>query len=58
MFGKVSFFELPIVDSFIGVIAGGGLVYLTGQFGNFLFFRLMNKESIDGETESIWGGDV
>ncbi len=58
LFGKVQILELPIIDSFLGVLIGGGLIYLTGLFGNLLFFKLMKKESIDGETESMGGGDV
>ncbi len=50
--------RIPLVDSFFGVIIGGFLVYASGQLGNFLFFKLMKKESIEGETESIGGGDV
>ena len=47
-----------LVDSFLGVIIGGGLVYGSGLLGNLIFFKLMKKKSIEGETESIGGGDV
>ena len=42
-----------LVDSFLGVIIGGGLVYGSGLLGNLIFFKLMKKKSIEGETESI-----
>ena len=49
---------LPVVDSLIGVVVGGGIIYLTGLFGNLLFFKLLRKKTIDGETETMGGGDV
>ncbi len=53
-----NFPHLPIKDSLIGALAGGGLIYASGFLGNLIFFKLMKKESIEGETESIGGGDV
>ena len=50
--------RIPIVDSFLGAIIGGGLVYGSGLLGNLIFFKLMKRKSIEGETESIGGGDV
>lgn len=50
--------NLTFVDSLIGVILGGLLIYGSGVLGNLVFFKLMKKESIEGETESIGGGDV
>lgn len=47
-----------LVDSLLGAIIGGGLVYGSGLLGNLIFFKLMKKKSIEGETESIGGGDV
>ena len=50
--------HIPLVDSLLGVLAGGLLVYGSGVLGNLIFFKLMKRESIEGETESIGGGDV
>ncbi len=50
--------DLPVIQSLIGLLAGGGLLYITGLFGNFLFFKLMKRDNIDGETESMGGGDI
>ncbi|MDP8260434.1 MAG: prepilin peptidase [Candidatus Gygaella obscura] len=50
--------NLPIVKSLVGLLVGGGVLYLTGLFGNFLFFKLMKRDNIDGETESMGGGDI
>jgi len=47
-----------IIDSLSGLLAGGGIIYLTGLFGNFLFFKVLRKGNIDGETETMGGGDV
>src|SRR3989339_1821332 len=33
--------RIPIVDSFLGAIIGGGLVYGSGLLGNLIFFKLM-----------------
>jgi leader peptidase (prepilin peptidase)/N-methyltransferase len=53
-----SFPRVALVDSLLGAIAGGALIYGSGLVGNLIFFKLMKKESIEGETESIGGGDV
>ncbi len=50
--------HLPLVDSFIGALVGGLLIYGSGLLGNLIIFKLMKKESIEGETESMGGGDV
>jgi len=50
--------RIPLVDSFIGCLAGAVLIYGSGILGNLIFFKLMRKKSIEGETESIGGGDV
>lgn len=50
--------RLPFTNSLFGVIVGGALIYGSGLIGNLIFFKLMKKESIEGETESMGGGDV
>ena len=49
---------IPLVDSLLGAFSGAALIYGSGVLGNLLFFKLMKKDSIEGETESIGGGDV
>lgn len=50
--------KIAFVDSLLGAFLGGALIYASGLLGNLIFFKLMKKESIEGETESIGGGDV
>lgn len=48
----------PVVDSFLGIIIGGGIIYLTGLLFDLIYFKLLKKPPIQGETESMGGGDV
>jgi leader peptidase (prepilin peptidase)/N-methyltransferase len=48
----------PILDSFLGILLGGGILYLTGKGFDFIYFKLLKKPPIDGETESMGGGDI
>ncbi|MDD5045024.1 MAG: prepilin peptidase [Candidatus Omnitrophica bacterium] len=48
----------PALDSLFGIIAGGGIIYLTGKTFNFFWFGLLKKPPIDGEKESMGFGDV
>lgn len=50
--------RIPLVDSFIGAVVGGLLIYGSGLLGNLIIFKLMKKGPIEGETESMGGGDV
>lgn len=47
-----------ILDSFLGIIIGGGIIYLTGKTFDLVYFKLLKKPPIQGETESMGGGDV
>ena len=53
-----SFNYKPVLNSLSGVVAGGGIIYLTGKIFDLIYFKLMKKGPIDGETESMGGGDV
>lgn len=53
-----SFDPKPMLDSFLGVIIGGGIIYLTGLLFDLVYFRLLKRPPIQGETESMGGGDV
>lgn len=48
----------PIRESFLGVVIGGGVIYLTGFFFDLVYFKLLKKPPIQGETSSMGGGDV
>lgn len=48
----------PALDSFLGIIAGGGIIYLTGYLFDLVYFKLLKKAPIQGETQSLGGGDV
>ena len=55
---SVSYNPSPILNSFWGVIIGGGVIYLTGFFFDLVYFKLLKKPAIQGETSSMGGGDV
>ena len=45
-------------DSLKGIIAGGGIIYLTGVTFDLIYFKMLKRPAINGETESMGGGDV
>jgi len=48
----------PAIDSFAGIILGGGIIFLMGFVFDTVYFKLLKKPPIQGETESMGGGDV
>lgn len=48
----------PMVNSLLGIVIGGGIIYLTGWLFDVIYFKLLKKPPIQGETESMGGGDV
>ncbi|MFA5410402.1 MAG: prepilin peptidase [Candidatus Omnitrophota bacterium] len=48
----------PLVNSLLGIIIGGGIIYLTGFLFDLVYFKWLKKPPIQGETESMGGGDV
>ncbi len=48
----------PMVQSLLGIITGGGIIYLTGALFDLVYFKLLKRPAINGETESMGGGDV
>ncbi|MDD5155892.1 MAG: prepilin peptidase [Candidatus Omnitrophica bacterium] len=48
----------PLINSFLGIIIGGGVIWLTGFLFDQVYFKLLKKGPIDGETESMGFGDV
>lgn len=47
-----------LFDSGAGILLGGGIIYLTGAGFDLIYFKLLKKPPINGETESMGGGDV
>ncbi len=48
----------PMKFSFLGILIGGGIIYLTGVIFDLVYFKLLKRPAINGETESMGGGDV
>lgn len=48
----------PLLDSLLGVVIGGGIIYISGVLFDLVYFKLLKKPPIQGETESMGGGDV
>ncbi|MCU0652274.1 MAG: prepilin peptidase [Candidatus Omnitrophica bacterium] len=48
----------PLFNSVAGALVGGGVIYLTGYLFDLVYFKLLKKPAIQGETESMGGGDV
>ncbi len=57
-FGPFKFTFLPMLRSILGIIIGGGVIYLTGKLFDLVYFKLLKRPPISGETESMGGGDV
>jgi leader peptidase (prepilin peptidase)/N-methyltransferase len=48
----------PALDSFLGILIGGGIIYYTGKLFDWVWFKKLKRPPIQGETESMGGGDV
>lgn len=48
----------PMLNSFLGIIVGGAILYITGFIFDLFYFKLLKKPPIQGETESMGGGDI
>ncbi|MFH0838565.1 MAG: prepilin peptidase [Candidatus Omnitrophota bacterium] len=48
----------PMLNSLLGIIAGGGVIFLTGFLFDAVYFKLLKKPPIQGETTSMGGGDI
>ncbi|MFH0762734.1 MAG: prepilin peptidase [Candidatus Omnitrophota bacterium] len=53
-----SFNWRPMFGSLLGIVIGGGVIYLSGFLFDLVYFKLLKKPPIQGETESMGGGDV
>jgi len=54
----VSFNFIPMLNSLLGIIVGGGVIFLTGWIFDLIYFKILKKPAIQGETESMGGRDV
>jgi len=54
----VSYNAMPVINSALGIVVGGGIIYLTGFIFDIVYFKMLKKPPIDGQTESMGGGDV
>ncbi|MBU1726140.1 MAG: prepilin peptidase [Candidatus Omnitrophica bacterium] len=57
-FAPLAFYYKPMLNSLMGIIVGGGSIYLTGLIFDLVYFKLLKRPAIQGETESMGGGDV
>jgi len=48
----------PMFDSFLGIIIGGGIIYIVGKLFDLVYFKILKKPPVQGETTSMGGGDV
>lgn len=48
----------PALNSLLGIFIGGGIIYLSGFLFDMVYFKLLRKPPIQGETSSMGGGDV
>jgi len=57
-FSTGNFLLQPLRDSFIGAAVGGGIIFLVGFLFDTVYFKLLKKPAVEGETTSMGGGDV
>jgi len=49
---------VPMLRSLSGIIVGGLVIYLTGKLFDLLYFKWLKRPAINGQSESMGGGDV
>jgi leader peptidase (prepilin peptidase)/N-methyltransferase len=54
----LSFSYKPALSSLTGAAAGAGVIFLTGFLFDLVYFKLLKRPPIQGETESMGLGDV
>jgi len=54
----LTFKPQPLISSLLGIVIGGGVIFLTGFFFDLVYFKLLKRPPIQGETESMGFGDV
>lgn len=48
----------PALDSLLGIILGGGIIYFTGKCFDWVYFKKLKRPPVDGEAASMGFGDV
>jgi len=48
----------PMFNSFMGIIVGAGIIYIISFFFDLVYFRLLKKPPVQGETTSMGAGDI
>lgn len=48
----------PMLNSFRGIVIGGGMIYLTRSLFDLVYFRILRKPAVQGETQSMGDGDI
>lgn len=48
----------PVFDSLLGIIIGGGIIYLTRYIFDLVYFKILKKPPVQGETQSMGDGDI
>jgi leader peptidase (prepilin peptidase)/N-methyltransferase len=48
----------PLLSSLLGIIAGAAVLYATGFLFDLIYFKLLQRPPIQGETQSMGGGDI
>ncbi|MBN1913229.1 MAG: prepilin peptidase [Candidatus Omnitrophica bacterium] len=48
----------PLFNSLLGIVIGAGIIYFTGKLFDLVYFKLLKRPPIQGETESMGAGDV
>lgn len=56
--GRFSFAWPVFLDALIGAAVGAGVIFLVGFLFDQVYFKLLKKPAVEGETESMGGGDV
>ncbi|MFA5090674.1 MAG: prepilin peptidase [Candidatus Omnitrophota bacterium] len=54
----LSFDSAPLLNSLGGIIIGGGAIYLVGFFFDLVYFKILKRPPVEGETSSMGMGDV
>lgn len=47
-----------LVDSVVGACAGAGSIFMIGFVFDLVYFKMLKKPAVEGETQSMGGGDV
>ncbi|MBU0548340.1 MAG: prepilin peptidase [Candidatus Omnitrophica bacterium] len=57
-FNPLKYSFTPMLRSLLGIVVGGGIIYLTGVIFDLVYFKWLKRPAVNGETESMGFGDV